>query len=77
MNEKTIQYAAYTFVVLAIFAKFSGVKKAPVKAAPAPQKKTSTAKKIGGVVGGLAKKFLGFDEAGQPIYALADEESVV
>jgi len=86
MNQKTIMYAAYTFIAFALLSKFSGgavtamAKKAPApKAAPAaaqPKKKKSNffSKALG-----FGRKLIGFDADGNPVYeaASADEMSVI
>jgi len=83
MNQKTIMYAAYTFIAFALLSKFTGggamAKSAPAKAKPeaaaAPKKKPNFFSKALGI----GRKLVGFDADGNPVYEAqsADEVTVI
>jgi hypothetical protein len=83
MNQKTFLYAAYTFVIFALLSRFMGgaTKRAPAKKkalpAPPPRKKRGFFSKLGKIAGGIGSRLIGFDADGEPIYADADEVTVI
>lgn len=78
-NQKTFMYIALTFVVLALISKFTGgasslnsLRALRAPAAPRP-KKQNTFQQILSAASTVGKRFVGLDQQGQPIYAIADE----